>query len=131
MSATGGRRTRRGRAGGDPSLTIIRWRDIPVQVTARHGDQQARAELPRTFTRAVDRTAMAEGLAGTDAYLDQWARSSRPCGRDLSAAVDDEVARLVADHPRDVLEAIVANGGRRHGDAADPTDQPASTGTTT
>lgn len=112
MSARPARRSRRRERGGGPELTTIWWRDIPTQVIARsaHGGEPARAELPRVFLRAIDRTAMEVGLAGTDAYLAQWDRRSRPCGDDLEAEVATEVDRLVAAHPRTVLRALVANG---------------------
>ncbi len=106
---------RRGRASG-PTLTTIWWRDIPVQVLAADptadSPEPVRAELPTRFGHAVDRAAMAAGLAGTDAYLEQWDRRTRPCGPDLDAEVADEVERLAAAHPRDVLAALVANGAR-------------------
>ena len=112
---------RRGRATG-PTLTTIWWRDIPVQVlaTGPAGDdagavRPVRAELPARFGHAVDRAAMAAGLAGTDAYLEQWDRRSRSCGPDLDAEVAAEVERLVAAHPRDVLAALVANDARTPG----------------
>lgn len=110
---TGGRRRRRrgGRSQGN-ELTTIWWRDIPTQVIGRPSDggEPVRAELPRPFLMAVDRAAMEVGLAGTDAYLQQWVRRARPCGDDVAAEVAAEVERLVADHPRPVLSALVANG---------------------
>lgn len=112
--ATGGRRSRR-RGGGGPELTTISWRDIPTQVMARpvDGGAPVRAELPHRFLVAVDAAAAATGLEGTDDYLAQWVRTSRPCGPDLDAEVADEVERLVAAHPREVLQAMVANDARR------------------
>lgn len=113
MGARPARRSRRReRRGGGPELTTIWWRDIPTQVIARPADggEPVRTELPRVFLRAIDRTAMEIGLAGTDAYLAQWDRRSRPCGDDLEAEVAAEVDRLVAAHPRALLRTLVANG---------------------
>lgn len=136
-SPRSGTRGRRGRGRGGPILTTIWWRDIPVQVMAAGGDQPVRAELPNRFTVAVDAAAMEAGLDGSSDYLSQWDRRTRPCGPDLAAEVDAEVARLVAAHPRPVLQALVRAGGRtgdavaHHGDGpdhapADPEPSPAA-----
>jgi hypothetical protein len=94
-------------------LTVISWRDIPAQVTARAGAASERAELPKRFQVAIDAAAMKAGLVGSDDYLDQWRRTTRPCGDDLRAEVDAEVARLEAEHPQDVLQRLVRAGGLR------------------
>lgn len=104
-------RGRRGRGGG-PSLTTIWWRDIPVQVMATGGGEPVRAELPNRFTVAVDAAAMEAGLEDSSDYLSQWDRRTRPCGPDLADEVAAEVTRLVAAHPRPVLQALVRAGGR-------------------
>jgi hypothetical protein len=77
-----------------PTLTVIWWRDIPAQVTAKAGRETARTQLDERFSEAVDAAAMSAGLAGSDAYLAQWRREARPCGDDLGAEVASEVARL-------------------------------------
>ncbi len=77
-----------------PQLTIIRWREIPAQVVARNGDKTAKRELSARFQVAIDRAAMYAGLFGTDEYLSEWARDSRPCGDDLESEVASEAARL-------------------------------------
>ena len=53
-------------------LTVIRWRDIPAQVTAKEGRTAARRQLPDRFQEAIDEAAMKQGMAGSDAYLEQW-----------------------------------------------------------
>jgi len=94
-----------------PELTVIRWRDIPAQVTAGTGRGAARAQLAERFQEAIDAAAMRAGLLGTDDYLSQWRREARPCGDDLEAEVADEAARLEAAYTDDVLERLVrANG---------------------
>ena len=39
-------------------LTVIRWREIPAQVTAKGGGKTARRELSPRFQVAIDRAAM-------------------------------------------------------------------------
>ncbi len=52
---------------------ITFWRSIPSMVTAQEGRRnRVRVELPLRFQEAIDEAAMRAGLAGTDAYLDQW-----------------------------------------------------------
>ena len=92
-------------------LTVISWRDIPAQVVARSGRTKARLELPKRFQVAIDRAAMNAGLVGADSYLDEWRRSSRPCDEDLETAVSEEVDRLVAAHPQEVIQSLVTNNG--------------------
>jgi hypothetical protein len=90
-----------------PVLTVIRWQEIPAQVTARDGERSARAELPGRFQRAIDRAAMGGGLAGSEEYLAHWVTQPRPCGADLEAEVAAEVAALEDTHPRERIEEIV------------------------
>ncbi len=91
---------------------MIRWRAIPAQVVARAGRREtAKAELPERFQEAIDAAAMRAGLIGTDAYLEQWRRESRPCGDDLAAEVAAEAARLESAYPDEALERLVRAGG--------------------
>lgn len=90
-----------------PRLAVIWWRDIPTQVVAQHGPDTVRAQLPDRFLQAVDRAAMRAGLTGTDAYLDQWSRRTRPCGTDLRAEVAAEVAALDQQYPSAELTRLV------------------------
>jgi hypothetical protein len=92
-------------------LTVISWRDIPAQVVARAGRARASIELPSRFQTAIDRAAMNAGLFGADTYLEEWRRTSRPCGDDLEAEAAAEVERLVAIHPPDAINRLVANSG--------------------
>ena len=93
-------------------LTIIWWRDIPAQVTARAGRITAKRALPQRFQEAVDRAAMRGNARDTDAYLAQWRRGApAPCGDDLEAAVAAEAERLERGFDDARLAALVANGG--------------------
>ncbi len=69
-------------------LTVIWWRDIPAQVTAKAGRAAARAQLSDRFQEAIDAAAMSAGLFDSDGYLEEWRRKTRACGDDLEAEVD-------------------------------------------
>lgn len=95
------------------TLTIISWRDIPAQVTARSGRMRSASELSPRFQVAIDRAAMKAGLAGSDAYLEQWRKETSDCGEDLDAEVTAEIERIETAHPQATLDSLVANGGHR------------------
>ena len=96
-----------------PEITIIRWRDIPAQVVARRGRETSKRELTPRFQVAIDRAAMYAGLFGTDEYLSEWVRESRPCGDDLEAEANGEAARLEAEFTPELLNELAGNGGVR------------------
>jgi hypothetical protein len=92
-------------------LTVIYWRDIPAQVIGQQGRVRHKQELDRRFAVAIDRAAMRAGKGSSNAYLEEWRRESRSCDGDVQQAVREEVARLEARFPADLLEATVKNGG--------------------
>ena len=94
-------------------LTVIRWRDIPAQVVAKRGRESARRELSPRFQVAIDRAAMYAGLFGTDEYLNEWVRDSRPCSDDLEQEADQEARRLESEFSPEVLNEIAGRGGLR------------------
>ena len=94
-------------------ITVIRWRSIPAQVVAKRGRETAKRELSPRFQVAIDRAAMYAGLFGTDEYLSEWSRDSRPCSDDLEAEVEKEAARLEAEFTPEVLNEVAGNGGLR------------------
>jgi hypothetical protein len=100
-------------------LIVVYWRDIPAQVLGRKGRTTAvKRMLDPRFQRAIDRAAMRAGRGSSDQYLADWRRESRSCDGDLERAVSDEVLRLEAAFPPDLLERVVRAGGRRvEGDA--------------
>jgi hypothetical protein len=95
------------------TLTVIYWRDIPAQVTAKGDGGSARAQLSERFQKAVDAAAMKAELVDMDLYLEEWRQEARPCGDDLEAEVAAEVERLEAAFDRDVLLQLTRSGGRR------------------
>ncbi len=73
------------------NYSILYWQDIPSVVEAKDENGVHKLQLDRKFQELIDAVAMREGLAGTDAYLDEWRRGKR-VARAGSAA---EVARAV------------------------------------
>ena len=76
-------------------VQVLYWQQIPSLVRA--GD--VKRQLPEWFQQEIDRVAMEQGLAGSDAYLEQW--EWRDAGeRDGSEAdaVDAVEAELVERH---------------------------------
>ena len=51
------------------------------------------------------------GLIGTDDYLNEWHRESRPCGDDLDAEAAQEAERLEAAYPDAALDGLARDGG--------------------
>ena len=96
-------------------LTVIWWRDIPAQVTAKDGRARAARELSPRFQEAIDAAAMRAGLIGTDGYLEEWRREPRDCGDELEAEVLREAERLEAAYPDDVLARLVTASGKENG----------------
>jgi len=100
-------------------LTVIRWRDIPMQVVARGDDgASARALLTERFQEAVDAAAMVAGLIGSDDYTSQMAMDRRSCDADsIEEEVRAEAARLEAAWSDELLRAVIRTGGVREAPA--------------
>jgi Virulence factor len=94
-----------------PELTVISWRDIPAQVTAGKGRQAARAQLSERFQEAIDAAAMRAGLIGSDGYLEEWRRTTRPCGDDLEGEVAAAASELELEYTDERLERLVRASG--------------------
>ncbi len=92
-------------------LTTMYWRDIPAQVIAKERRDTAKIVLTERFAEAIDKAAMRAGMAGTDAYLEQWRREVVNCGRDLQAAVDEASKSLEKEFDETRLEVLIKNGG--------------------
>jgi len=92
-------------------LTVISWRDIPAQVTAKEGRTKARAQLSERFQLAIDNAAMRAGMAGTDAYLEEWRRDTRACEGNLELEVQREVEQLEVAWTNARLSATAKAGG--------------------
>lgn len=82
-------------------------------MVAKRGREAARRELSPRFQVAIDRAAMYAGLFGTDEYLSEWVRESRPCSDDLEAEAMAEAARLESAFTPEVLNDLAGKGGAR------------------
>ena len=101
---------RRGRGG--PGLVTIYWRDIPAQVTATTEDgSKEQVLMHQRFQVAIDRAAAVAGLTETDDYVNEWRRVTTTVDGAPVAAAHAMAEHLDNEHPRDLLEALVANGG--------------------
>ncbi len=94
------------------TLTVIYWRDIPAQVTAKGDGGSARSQLSDRFQQAIDAAAMKADLVEMDLYLEEWRQVARPCGDDLEAEVAAEVERLEAAFTSDTLRRLAGSGGQ-------------------
>ena len=93
------------------TLVTIWWRDIPMQVIAREGRRSAKRVLNKRFQFAVDKAAMNSGKKSYGDYIEEMKRAERPCGDDVEAEADAEMARLDAAYTKAVLHALIASGG--------------------
>ena len=78
---------------------ILYWKDIPAQVRVFEGRKPISRQMPKRFQIEIDRTAMEQGLAGTDDYLDQWKwtkKQERP--GDPEDILDTLVQELETEH---------------------------------
>ena len=94
-----------------PKITTIFWRDIPAQVIGQQGRTRFKQELPPRFATAIDRAAMRAGRGSSDAYLEDWRRESQQIEGDMEALVAEQLAKLEARFPEDVLERVTKAGG--------------------
>jgi hypothetical protein len=92
-------------------LTVIWWRDIPAQVVAKSGRTTSRVQLTDRFQEAIDLAATRVGLVGTDDYLGEWRRETRPCGDDLEAEAAAEAHRLEQTYGDATLDVLIRAGG--------------------
>jgi len=69
------------------------WREIPSLVVAREGDSVTKGPLEPRFQEAIDEAAMRLGMAGSDAYLEQWHHGEWV----ESAGAPDELVARVAE----------------------------------
>ena len=74
---------------------VLAWRDIPtlVQVTDASGIVVKRP-MPRWYMQEISRITMREGLAGTDAYLAEFAWSEET---ERDGTVDEVADAVVAE----------------------------------
>ena len=97
-------------------LTVITWRDIPMQIVVRDdAGGSARRLLPERFQEAVDAAAMVAGLIGSDDYTEQMMMNRSPVGDDLEAEATAAEEAVLAEWTDDVLKVAIRAGGYRGG----------------
>ncbi len=57
--------------------SILYWQDIPAVVEAKDDGGVHKVQLDLKFQELIDAVAMRKGMAGTDAYLEEWRRGKR------------------------------------------------------
>jgi hypothetical protein len=87
---------------------ITYWREIPSMVTARDGEATAKSALPNRFQEAIDEAAMRLGMAGSDAYLEQWQHGEwQAADGSPDAVVADIAERLDNDYDDARLQTLM------------------------
>jgi hypothetical protein len=99
------------RRGNDDAIVVIYWRDVPAQVSAGSRAAGAKVLLDARFQHAIDRAAVVAGKTDTQSYVAEWRRVAEPLTGQPEAAATYRAARLDAEHPDHLLEALVRNGG--------------------
>ena len=83
-------------------------RDPVARHRPRRGGGTAKVELPQRFQEAIDDAAMRRGMAGSDAYLEQWHHDE---WREADGSADEVAGRVAAeldqDHPQERLEGML------------------------
>ena len=93
------------------TLTVIWWRDIPAQVTARDGRKSSKIVLHPRFQVAIDKAASRAGKRSYDDYIEEWRKTASDCGEDIDAAVSAEVERLETEYDKHRLAELIQSGG--------------------
>jgi hypothetical protein len=97
-------------------LTVICWRDIPMQIVVRDDSGgSARRLLPERFQEAVDAAAMVAGLIGSDDYTEQMMMDRSDVGDDLEAEATAAEKSVLADWDDETLKVAIRAGGYRGG----------------
>ncbi len=77
------------------NYSILYWQDIPSLVEAKDENGVHKLQLDGKFQELIDAVAMRKGLAGTDAYLEEWRRGKRRArdgtAKDVANAVKAEL----------------------------------------
>jgi len=102
------------------TMTIIWWRDIPAQVTAREGRQSSKIVLHPRFQVAIDKAASRAGKRAYNDYIEEWRKVARACGDNVEAEVTAEVERLETTYDKHRLAELIQSGGVEGGPALAP-----------
>jgi len=98
-------------------LTVIKWRDIPMQIVVRDDSGgSARRLLPDRFQEAVDAAAMVAGLIGSDDYTEQMKMDRSQVGDDLEAEATAAEQAVLNEWSEDQLKVAIRAGGYQDGE---------------
>jgi len=98
-------------------LTVIKWRDIPMQIVVRDdAGGSARRLLPERFQEAVDAAAMVAGLIGSDDYTEQMTMDRSQVGDDLEAEASAAEQAVLGEWSEDQLKVAIRAGGYQAGE---------------
>ena len=97
-------------------ISILYWKEIPVQVKAENDENTVSLPLDHRFQEAADSIAMMDGSYGSDAYLDAW-QWGDPAHSDLDpqTAADELAQRINIGMPHDLVARVrdLHNSGER------------------
>ena len=101
-------------------MTIIWWRDIPAQVTAREGRSSSKIVLHPRFQVAIDKAASRAGKRAYNDYIEEWRKVQHACGDDVDAVVAAEAERLETEYDKHRLAQLIQTGGVEGGPVFPP-----------
>jgi hypothetical protein len=91
---------------------VTYWRDLPSLVTARDGDNTAKAALDARFMVAIDEAAMRLGATDADTYLEGWQQSDwEERSGDPHAVVDAVAKELEAKYSQERVQELLDSYG--------------------
>lgn len=90
-------------------FAILYWQEVPSLVEAKDEDGTHKIQLSERFQELIDHVAMKRGLAGTDAYLEEWSRGEAQqrdgSAEDTAKAVAEEIEAQYKDIKAAAIEA--------------------------
>lgn len=93
-------------------VTIIYWRDIPAQVTARVGRKNVQKELSPRFMAAIDEAAMKSGATNSDAYLEGWRKiTTVDPSENLDLIVENTTVQIEKYFNKGRIKKLIESGG--------------------
>ena len=88
-------------------VQILRWQEIPSMVEVRDGSDVKKIQLSKKFQALIDEAAMRRELAGTDAYLEEWNKSTIEERDGDAASVVQEVADELEEQFAEIRDEVL------------------------
>ena len=102
------------------TMTVIWWRDIAAQVTARDGRKSSKVVLHPRFQVAIDKAASRAGKRAYNDYIEEWRKVQRSCAADVDAVFAAEAERLETEYDKHRLAQLIQTGGVEGGPVFPP-----------